>query len=80
MASVLIQCEILDTGVVAIQVAENTQGKWIPHENMSLFAATCYKPMLGRIDETIDTFLVQVECFSVVLEILNIVNMDEGIK
>ena len=36
--------------------------------------------MLGRIDETIDTFLVQVECFSVVLEILNIVNMDEGIK
>lgn len=80
MAPVLIQCKILDTGVVAIQVAENTQGKWIPHENVSLLAATSYKPMFGRIDETIDTFLMQVECLSVVLEILNIVNMDEGIE
>ena len=65
---------------MSIQVAQHTDSERIPHQNVSLFSTTGNKPMLGRVDEGVDTLLVEVECLTVfVLELFDVVNVDHTV-
>lgn len=45
VVSVFVESEVLNTCGVAIEVTESMSGKWIPHDDVSFFSATCNKPM-----------------------------------
>ena len=36
MEPLLVECKVLHTSIMPIQVSKNTKCKWIPHKNMSL--------------------------------------------
>jgi len=46
MIFVFIKRQVLNRSVMAIQVAEDSDGEGIPHEDVSLLAATGHKPVL----------------------------------
>lgn len=65
---------------MTVEITEDTQSEWIPHEDMSFLSTTGYEPVLRRINKTIDTLLMQVEGLAVVFEVLDVVNVDESVE
>jgi hypothetical protein len=45
MVPILIERQVLHTRVMAIEIAKNSQGKGVPHQDMPLLSATCHEPM-----------------------------------
>jgi len=66
---------------VAIEVGEGTECEGVPHDDVALFSATCNEPMLRRVDEGIDTLLVEVErLVFFVRQVLDVMDVDEAVE
>ena len=65
---------------MSIQMGQNTQRERVPHNDVSLLAATRNEPVFVTVNETINSFLVEVECLVFENELVNVVNVDEAIK
>lgn len=81
MISVFIEREVLNRCVVAVEVSKRSQCEGVPHDDVTLFTATCNEPVLRRIDEGVDTLLVQVKRLVLfVRQLLDVVNMNEAVE
>ena len=80
MIPLLVDVEVRDGCVMAIEVGQVLQGVWLPENNVSLLSATGDESVLGGVDKTVDTFLMEVESLSAILELVQIVHMDKSIE
>ena len=80
MVSLLVDCQVLHRGVVTVQVRENTECEGVPHNDVPLFTAGSNETMSVTVHERVDTFLVQVECFIFVRQLIDVVNVDQSIQ
>ena len=80
MIPLLVDVEVRDGCVMAIKVGQVLQGVWLPENNVSLLSATGDESVLGGVDKTVDTFLMEVESLSAILELVQIVHMDKSIE
>lgn len=81
MGSLLVNCKVLHRCVMTFQILQCFQCKWIPHYNVAFLATTSNEPMFIRVNKSIDTFLMQVECFVLfVRKILDTMDMDKTIQ
>ena len=80
--SIIVHGKILNTGVVTIEIVQNSKGKRIPKQDKSLLTTTCYETLHRclAVYEGIDTLLVEVESQVLILEIFNLVNVNHTIK
>ena len=80
MISFFVDSQVLNAGIVSIEINENVKSKRIPHENVSFLTTTCDKSTLLRVDERIDWLLVNVESLIIfVIQVFDIMNMDETV-
>ena len=81
MRPLFVDRQILHRGVMALQVLERFKGKRIPHDDVTLLATTGNKAVLARVDECVDSFLMQVECLVLfVLQVLDGVDVNETVQ
>jgi hypothetical protein len=61
-------------------MGQNAKSKRIPHDDVTFLTTRSDEPVFVRVHERIDAFLVQVECFVLVYEFVDVVNVDQAVK
>lgn len=80
MIALLVESQILNTGVMSIKVGEHTKCKGVPHKDVPLFTTACNEPTFLRVDKRVDWLLVDVEGLLIfVLKLFDVMDMDKTV-
>ena len=81
MVTLLIDVQMTDRCVMAIEVRKLLQSVGLPQNDMALLAAARHLFMLHRVDKAVDALLMEVECaLLAVVQRLQLVHVDETVQ
>ena len=80
MVPLFVDVEVRDRCVMTIEVGQVLESVRLPENDVSLFSATCDESVLCGVHKTVDSFLMEIEGLSAVLELVQIVHVDESIQ
>jgi len=80
MVPIFIDIQVTHRRVMPIQIGQLLESVGLPEDDMTLFTTTSNLFVLDRVDETVDTLLMQIESsFLLVVKRFELMHVDESI-
>ena len=81
MVSLFVDIEVANRSVMAVKVSELLQSVRLPEDDVALFTTTGNLLVLLRVNEAIDTLLMQIKrSFLSIVEVLEFMHVDKAVK